>query len=139
MVNSQRTLVLVKPEGVEWGLVEEIIGRFERRGLKIVARKELMVSQEMAEAHYAEHKDRPFYGELICHITSAPVVAMVLEGQDSVALVRNIIGATNPADAAPGTIRGDYAKTISHNVVHGSDKIESAEREIGIFFKDEIL
>src|SRR5208283_2149482 len=134
MANSQRTLVLVKPEGVERGLVEKIIGRFERRGLKIVARKELMVSQEMAEAHYAEHKSRPFYGELICHITSAPVVAMVLEGQDSVALVRNIIGATNPADAAPGTIRGDYARTISHNVVHGSDKIESAEREIGIFF-----
>lgn len=136
MAEVQRTFVAIKPDGVERGLIGEVIGRFERRGLKIVAMKMLKVPREMAETHYGEHKGKPFYEGLVGFITSAPIVAMVLEGKDAVALARQVIGATNPASAAPGTIRGDLAIEIGRNVVHGSDSAESAKREIGIFFKD---
>ena len=136
MADVQRTFVAIKPDGVERGLVGEIISRFERRGLKIVGLKMLQVPKAMAETHYGEHKGKPFYEGLVNYITSAPVVAMVLEGKDAVTLARNVIGATNPANAAPGTIRGDFAVEIGRNVVHGSDSPESAVREIGIFFKE---
>lgn len=136
MADVQRTFVAIKPDGVERGLIGEIISRFERRGLKIVGMKMLQVPKQMAETHYGEHKGKPFYEGLVSYITSAPVVALVLEGKDAVALARNVIGATNPANAAPGTIRGDLAIEIGRNVVHGSDSPESAKREIGIFFAD---
>jgi nucleoside-diphosphate kinase len=132
----QRTFVAIKPDGVERGLVGEVLGRFERRGLKLVGLKMLTVPKDMAENHYGEHKGKPFYEGLVNYITSAPIVAMVLEGKDAVALARAVIGATNPANAAPGTIRGDLAVEIGRNVVHGSDSPESAKREIGIFFKE---
>ena len=139
MAEVQRTFVAIKPDGVERGLIGEVVNRFERRGLKIVGMKLLQVSREMAETHYGEHKGKPFYEGLVSYITSAPVVGMVLEGKDAVALARNVIGATNPANAAPGTIRGDYAVEIGRNIVHGSDSPESAKREIGIFFNDNEL
>lgn len=139
MAEVQRTFVAIKPDGVERGLIGEVINRFERRGLKLVGMKLLQVSREMAETHYGEHKGKPFYDGLVSYITSAPIVGMVLEGKDAVALARNVIGATNPANAAPGTIRGDFAVEIGRNIVHGSDSPESARREIGIFFKDSEL
>jgi nucleoside-diphosphate kinase len=132
----QRTFVAIKPDGVERGLIGEVVSRFERRGLKIVAMKMLKVPREMAETHYGEHKGKGFYEGLVGFITSSPIVAMVLEGKDAVALARQVIGSTSPAAAAPGTIRGDLAIEIGRNVVHGSDSPESAKREIGIFFKD---
>ena len=136
MAEAQRTFVAIKPDGVERGLVGELISRFERRGLKIVGLKMLKVPKEMAESHYGEHKGKPFFDGLVSFITSAPLVAMVLEGKDAIALARQVIGATNPANAAPGTIRGDFAIEIGRNIVHGSDSPESAKREIGIFFKE---
>ncbi|HEY9792956.1 MAG TPA: nucleoside-diphosphate kinase [Candidatus Obscuribacterales bacterium] len=136
MAEVQRTFVAIKPDGVERGLVGEVISRFERRGLKLVGMKMLNVPKEMAENHYGEHKGKPFYEGLVSYITSSPIVAMVLEGKDAVALARAVIGATNPANAAPGTIRGDLAVEIGRNIVHGSDSPESAKREIGIFFKE---
>lgn len=139
MAEVQRTFVAIKPDGVERGLIGEVISRFERRGLKLVGMKLLHVSRDMAETHYGEHKGKPFYEGLVSYITSAPIVGMVLEGKDAVALARNVIGATNPANAAPGTIRGDFAVEIGRNIVHGSDSPESAKREIGIFFKDQEL
>ncbi len=139
MAEVQRTFVAIKPDGVERGLIGEVVNRFERRGLKIVGMKLLKVSREMAETHYGEHKGKPFYEGLVGYITSAPIVGMVLEGKDAVALARNVIGATNPLNAAPGTIRGDLAIEIGRNLVHGSDSPESATREIGIFFKDSEL
>ena len=139
MAEVQRTFVAIKPDGVERSLIGEVIGRFERRGLKIVGMKLLQVTKEMAETHYGEHKGKPFYDGLVNYITSAPVVGMVLEGKDAVAIARNVIGATNPASAAPGTIRGDLALEIGRNIVHGSDSPESGKREIGIFFKDSEL
>ena len=139
MAEVQRTFVAIKPDGVERGLIGEVIGRFERRGLKLVGMKLLQVSKEMAETHYGEHKGKPFYDGLVSYITSAPVLGMVLEGKDAVAIARNVIGATNPASAAPGTIRGDLALEIGRNIVHGSDSPESGKREIGIFFKDSEL
>jgi len=139
VADVQRTFVAIKPDGVERGLIGEVINRFERRGLKLVGMKLLQVSREMAETHYGEHKGKPFYDGLVGYITSAPVVGMVLEGKDAVALARNVIGATNPANAAPGTIRGDFAIEIGRNIVHGSDSPDSAKREIGIFFKDNEL
>jgi len=135
----QRTFVAIKPDGVERGLIGEVVNRFERRGLKIVGMKLLKVSREMAETHYGEHKGKPFYEGLVSYITSAPIVGMVLQGKDAVTLARNVIGATNPLNAAPGTIRGDLAIEIGRNLVHGSDSPESAKREIGIFFKDSEL
>lgn len=136
----ERTFVAVKPDGVQRGIVGEIISRFEKRGLKLVGLKMLKVSTELAEKHYGEHKGKPFYKGLVEFITAGPVVAMVWEGKNAIALARNTIGATNPADAGPGTIRGDLAVEIGRNVVHGSDGPDSAKREISIFFsEDEIL
>lgn len=135
----ERTFVAVKPDGVERILVGEVVGRFERRGLKIVGMKFMKVTKEMAEQHYGEHKGKPFYDGLVSYITSGPIVAMALEGKDAVALARQVIGATKPKDAAPGTIRGDLAVEIGRNIVHGSDSPENGQREIGIFFKPEEL
>ena len=131
-----RTLVLVKPDAFARGLTGEIISRFENKGLKIAALRKLDVTTEMAEEHYAEHAERPFFGELVEFITSGPIVAMVLEGEDAVKAARQVIGATNPLEAAPGSIRGDYAIEIGQNMVHGADSDESATREAAIYFPD---
>jgi nucleoside-diphosphate kinase len=128
---------MIKPDGVQRNLVGEIIARFEQKGLKIVALKMLQISRELAERHYGEHKGKPFFEPLVAYITSGPVVAMVLEGKDAVSTVRDMMGATNPLKAAPGTIRGTYGMDIGRNVVHGSDSVESANREIGLFFTPE--
>lgn len=130
----ETTLVLIKPDGVAKALCGEIISRFERRGLKIRGVKLMKLSRELAEKHYAEHKERPFFGELVDFITSGPIVALAICGENSVKIVRTMMGVTNPADAAPGTIRGDFALSISHNIIHGSDSVVSAERELNIFF-----
>lgn len=136
MAELQRTFVAIKPDGVQRGLIGEIVSRFERRGLKVAGMKFMTVPRELAETHYGEHKGKPFYDGLVDYIVSGPIVAMVLEGKDAPALARQVIGATNPANAAPGTIRGDLAVEIGRNLVHGSDSPESAKREVGIFFKD---
>ncbi|MCX8172243.1 MAG: nucleoside-diphosphate kinase [Archaeoglobaceae archaeon] len=135
----ERTFVMVKPDGVQRGLIGEVISRLERKGLKIVAIKMLKIPKELAEEHYAEHRSKPFFPSLISYITSGPVVAMVVEGKDAVKVVRKLVGATNPVDAEPGTIRGDFALDLGRNIVHASDSIASAEREIKLFFKEEIL
>lgn len=132
----ERTLVLVKPDGVERGLVGEIISRFERLGMRIVALRLLRVDEEMASRHYAEHVGKPFYPELVAFITSGEVVAMILEGEGAIGLVRKVMGPTNPVEAPPGTIRGDYGVEITRNLVHGSDGPESAAREIALFFPE---
>lgn len=139
MAELQRTFVAIKPDGVQRGLSGEIISRFERKGLKFVGMKFMQVTRELAESHYGEHKGKPFFEGLVSFITSGPIVAMVLEGKDAVSIARNIIGATNPSTAAPGTIRGDLALEIGRNMVHGSDSPESAKREIGIFFNENEL
>lgn len=133
----ERTFVMVKPDGVKRGLIGEVVRRIERKGLKIVAMKMIEIPKELAERHYAEHREKPFFNSLINYITSGPVVAMVVEGKEAVKVVRNLVGATNPVEASPGTIRGDFAMDIGRNVVHASDSRESAEREISLFFKDE--
>lgn len=130
----EHTYVMVKPDGVARGLVGEVIGRFERKGLRLERMRMLTISEEMAGRHYAEHTDKPFFGELVSFITSGPVVAMEWSGENAVAVSRTLMGVTNPAEAAPGTIRGDLALEITHNVVHGSDSAASAERELAIFF-----
>ncbi|HTZ86263.1 MAG TPA: nucleoside-diphosphate kinase [Solirubrobacteraceae bacterium] len=129
-----RTLILVKPDAFARGLSGEIIARFERKGLKLVALRSLTVTRELAEQHYAEHSERPFFGELVDFITSGPIVAMVLEGIEAVKAARQVIGATNPLEAAPGSIRGDFAIETGQNMVHGSDSAESAAREAELFF-----
>jgi nucleoside-diphosphate kinase len=131
-----RTLILVKPDAFARGLTGEILARFERKGLEIVALRGLTVTRELAEQHYAEHSERPFFGELVEFITSAPIVAMVLQGKDAVKAARQVIGATDPLEAAPGSIRGDYAVEMGQNMVHGSDSAESAAREAGLFFPE---
>lgn len=131
-----RTLILVKPDAFARSLSGEIIARFERKGLRIVALRHMTVSVEIAERHYAEHAEKPFFGELVAFITSGPIVAMVLEGVDAVKAARQAIGATNPLDAAPGSIRGDFAIEMGQNMVHGSDSPESAAREAALFFPD---
>ena len=137
---DERTFVAIKPDGVERGLIGEIIQRFEKRGLKLVGLKLMTLTASRAEEHYGEHKGKPFFDGLVKFITSGPVVAMVWEGKNAISLARSVIGSTNPKDATPGTIRGDLAIVSGRNVVHGSDGPESAEREIGIFFaKDELL
>ncbi|MCA9802864.1 MAG: nucleoside-diphosphate kinase [Cyanobacteria bacterium HKST-UBA02] len=136
---QERTFVAIKPDGVQRGLVGEIVSRFERRGLKLVGMKLMTVTREKAEEHYGEHKGKPFFAGLVEFITSGPIVAMVWEGKDAISLARNVIGATDPAKAQPGTIRGDLAVEIGRNVVHGSDGPESATREIGIFFDEKEL
>jgi nucleoside-diphosphate kinase len=131
-----RTLILVKPDAFERGLTGEIIARFERKGLKIVALKHMVVERGQAEEHYAEHAEKPFFGELVEFITGGPLVAMVLEGYEAVKAARQVIGATNPLEAAPGSIRGTYGLEVQTNLVHGSDSPESAAREAGIFFPE---
>ena len=132
----ERTLILVKPDGIKRRLAGEIVSRFERRHLRMRAARLVNVSQEMAEQHYAEHRWRPFFGELVEFITGGPTLAMVFEGEGAVALARKTIGATNPAEAEPGTIRGDFASALPWNLVHGSDSPEAAEREITLWFPD---
>jgi nucleoside-diphosphate kinase len=131
-----RTLILVKPDAFARGLTGEIIARFERKGLKLAALKLMTTPRELAETHYAEHAERPFFGELVEFITSAPLVAMILEGDEAVKAARQLIGATDPLEANTGSIRGDFAVQVGQNMVHGSDSPESAEREIGIWFPD---
>ena len=131
-----RTLILVKPDAFERGLTGEVIARFERKGLRIAALKLMQVERELAERHYGEHAEKPFFGELVQFITRGPLVAMVLEGEGAVEAARQVIGATNPLDAAPGSIRGDYATEVTFNLVHGSDSSDSAEREISLFFPE---
>ncbi|WP_100331419.1 nucleoside-diphosphate kinase [Bacillus xiapuensis] len=135
----ERTYLMVKPDGVQRGLIGDIVARFEKKGFQLVGAKLMNVSKETAEKHYAEHKERPFFGELVDFITSSPVFAMVWEGENVIATARQMMGATNPKDAAPGTIRGDFGVTVGKNIIHGSDSPESAEREIAIFFKQEEL
>src|ERR671921_2769182 len=130
----ERTLILVKPDAFARGLSGEIIARFERKGLKIIAAKHMTVSEDLAKQHYAEHTERPFFGELVSFITSGPIMALVFEGQDAIKAARQVIGATNPLEATTGSIRGDYAIEVGQNMVHGSDSNESAERETGIWF-----
>ena len=129
-----RTLILVKPDAFERGLTGEIIARFERKGLKITAMRHMQVTQDLAKQHYAEHDGKPFFGELVEFITSGPIVAMVLEGEQAIKAARQVIGATNPLEAAPGSIRGDFAVEVGQNMVHGSDSPESGEREAKLFF-----
>jgi nucleoside-diphosphate kinase len=131
-----RTLILVKPDAFARGLTGEIIARFERKGLRIVALKHMTLTTDVAELHYAEHDGKPFFGELVEFITSGPLVAMVLEGYEAVVAARQVIGATNPLEAAPGSIRGELALEIGQNMVHGSDSNESAAREAALFFAD---
>lgn len=130
----ENTFVMVKPDGVQRGLVGEVILRFERKGLGIEGLRMLTITEEMAVRHYAEHTEKPFFGELVDFITSGPVVAMEWSGESAVSVARTLMGGTNPAEAAPGTIRGDFGVVITHNIVHGSDSTESAERELSIFF-----
>ena len=131
-----RTLILVKPDAFARNLTGEIVARFERKGLRIAAMKLMTMDRALAEQHYAEHEGKPFFGELVEFITSGPLVAMALEGHEAVVAARQVIGATNPLEAAPGSIRGDFALEVGQNMVHGSDSNESAAREVGLFFPD---
>ena len=131
---SERTLVLIKPDGVARGLVGEVLGRIERKGFRIVALEQRTLTAAVAEEHYGEHRDKPFFGDLVAFITSAPLVAAVIEGPDAILSWRAMMGATNPTNAAPGTIRGDLATETQNNVTHGSDSPVSAAREIALFF-----
>jgi nucleoside-diphosphate kinase len=133
-VAVERTLVLVKPDAMQRKLAGEIVARLERRGLELLAAKLMTVDRSLAEEHYAEHAEKPFFGELVAFITSGPTLALVVEGEGAIKTVRTTMGATNPADAAPGTIRGDFALSMPDNLVHGSDSPESAEREIALWF-----
>lgn len=135
----ERTFVILKPDAVQRGLVGEIIGRFERRGLKLVALKMIDVSRELAEEHYAVHKERPFFSGLIEYITSAPVVALVLEGTGAIGVVRAMVGATRPGEAAPGTIRADFGLEVGRNLVHASDGSDTAQSEIALWFGEELI
>lgn len=135
----ERTLILIKPDAVERGLVGEILGRFERRGFALRAARLLVVDRELGETHYDEHREKAFFGELVDFISSAPTLALVLEGEGAIQVARTTIGATNPADATPGSIRGDLALAMPNNIVHGSDSPESAEREIALWFPDGLV
>ena len=132
----EKTLILIKPDGVQRGLMGEIIGRFERRGLKLIGMKFMQVSRELAETHYGVHRERPFFNALVEYITSAPIVAMAWEGNNAIAAARATIGATKPVDAAPGSIRGDFGMEIGRNLVHGSDSPENGVAEVGYFFSE---
>jgi nucleoside-diphosphate kinase len=136
-MGNERTLVIVKPDAVQRGLVGEVLGRLERRGLKLVALKMLWMSRELAETHYAEHREKPFFGELVCFITSCPVVVGVVEGPGAIEVTRRTMGETDPAASAPGSIRGDLGLTIGQNLIHGSSSPAAAEREIALFFRPE--
>jgi nucleoside-diphosphate kinase len=135
-VAQERTLILVKPDAFERGLTGEVIGRFERKGLKPVALKLMRAGEELANTHYEEHQEKPFFGELVSFITGGPLVALVLEGESAVAAARQLIGATNPLEADTGSIRGEFATEVTFNLVHGSDSPESAEREIALWFPE---
>ena len=135
----ETTLVLLKPDAVRRGLMAEVIGRFERRGFRFRGMRLLQLDRATAELHYAEHSERPFFGELVDFITSGPVLALALEGESAIQAVRTMMGATNPVNAAPGTIRGDYALLMGENIVHGSDSKESAKRELALFFPDGLV
>lgn len=135
----ERTLVLVKPDGVRRGLSGEIVARLERRGFKLRGARLLKISRALAQKHYGEHKDKPFFGELVDFITSGPVLALCVEGESAIATVRTMMGATNPLNAAPGTIRGDFALLMGENIIHGSDSKESAKRELALFFPDGLV
>jgi nucleoside-diphosphate kinase len=132
----ERTLILVKPDAFTRGLTGEIVARFERKGLQIVAMRHMQVDEDLAKRHYAEHDGKPFFGELVEFITSGPIVALVLEGTEAIRSARQVIGATNPLEAAPGSIRGDFAIEVGQNMVHGSDSPESGEREVALFFPE---
>lgn len=132
--NVERTLVIAKPDAVRRGLVGEVISRFERKNLKIAALDVIHIESDMAKRHYREHEDKPFFAELVSFIVSGPVVAMVVQGEEAVSVVRTLVGATDPKEAAPGTIRGDFGLTIGENLVHGSDSAASAAREVALFF-----
>ncbi|KAK5575298.1 hypothetical protein RB653_010556 [Dictyostelium firmibasis] len=138
-VQRERTFLAVKPDGVARGLVGEIIARYEKKGFVLVGLKQLVPTKALAEAHYDEHKERPFFGGLVSFITSGPVVAMVFEGKGVVASARLMIGVTNPLASAPGSIRGDFGVDVGRNIIHGSDSVESAKREIALWFKEEEL
>jgi nucleoside-diphosphate kinase len=138
-VAVERTLILIKPDAVERTLTGEILARIERRGFRIAAGKLVRVSRELGEEHYDEHREKPFFGELVDFITSAPTWALVVEGEGAISTLRKTIGATNPADAEPGSIRGDLATSMPNNLVHGSDSSESAQREIELWFSDDEL
>jgi nucleoside-diphosphate kinase len=132
----ERTLILVKPDAFARGLTGEIVARFERKGLEIVAARHLTVTEALANQHYAEHEGKPFFGELVDFITSGPIMALVFEGESAITAARQVIGATNPLEASPGSIRGDFAIAVGQNMVHGSDSPESGEREAKLFFPD---
>ena len=138
-MSVERTLVLVKPDGMRRGLAGELLARFERRGLALRGARLLKISRPMAQTHYAEHKGKPFYSGLVSFITSGPVLALALEGESAISVVRAMMGATNPVDSAPGTIRGDLALELSENIVHGSDSKASAKRELALFFPDGLV
>lgn len=135
----ERTFIAIKPDGVQRGLIGEIIRRFETKGFTLVGLKLMLVSSELAAQHYGEHKDKPFFPSLVEFITSGPVLAMVWQGNGVIAMARKLIGATNPQNAEPGTIRGDYAIDIDRNIIHGSDGAETAQREIALWFQDDEL
>ncbi|WP_217585436.1 nucleoside-diphosphate kinase [Lentibacillus saliphilus] len=132
----EKTFLMVKPDGVQRNLIGDIVKRFEQKGFKLAGGKLMQISDELAKTHYGEHKERPFFGELVDFITSGPVFAMVWEGEDVIKTARQMMGATNPQEAGPGTIRGDFGVTVGKNIIHGSDSAESAEREINLFFKE---
>jgi nucleoside-diphosphate kinase len=138
-VAVERSLILIKPDAIERGLAGEILERIEARGVKLRAGKLMRVDRQLGETHYAEHREKPFFGELVDFITSGPTLALVVEGEGAIATLRTTIGATNPADAEPGSIRGDLALAMPDNLVHGSDSVESAEREIALWFSDDEL
>ncbi|WP_373892653.1 nucleoside-diphosphate kinase [Virgibacillus sp. CBA3643] len=132
----EKTFIMVKPDGVQRNLVGEIVKRLEAKGFKLAGAKLMVISDDLAKTHYGEHKEKPFYGELVDFITSGPVFAMIWEGENVIKTARDMMGKTNPAEAAPGTIRGDFGVTVGKNVIHGSDAPESAEHEIGLFFSE---
>jgi nucleoside-diphosphate kinase len=134
MSETQRTFIMVKPDGVQRGLIGEIIKRIEQKGYRILEMKMFTIDKDLAEEHYAEHVERPFFGELVSFITSGRVVAMMVEGEEAIAGMRQIMGATDPLEATPGSVRGDFATVIGENIVHGSDSPESADRELKLFF-----
>ena len=138
-MTQERTFIAIKPDGVQRGLISEIIGKFEKKGFKIVGLKQLIPSKELAQKHYGVHKDRPFFNDLVNFISSGPVIAMVWEGSGVILNARKLIGATNPLDSEPGTIRGDFAINIGRNIIHGSDSKDTADFEINLWFKEDEL
>jgi len=135
----EKTFIMVKPDGVQRGLIGDIVLRFEKKGFQLKGAKLMQISEELAQEHYGEHKDKPFFGELVDFITSGPVFAMVWEGENVIATARKMMGATNPSESDVGTIRGDYGLTVGKNIIHGSDSEQSAKREIGLFFNENEL